>query len=85
MKIGSSIALIVIGLILIFAVQDLVTGVDLAMIGYILVAGGVIGLIATLVTSAAKRPKPLNHVSETRTLNDPNSGESIRRTEVRED
>jgi hypothetical protein len=85
MKIGSAIALIVIGAILILAVQDTIGGVDLTMVGYIFVAGGVLGLILAILTSRPREPKPLNRSSETRTLNDPASGETIRRTEVRED
>lgn len=85
MKIGSSIALIVIGAVLVFAIQDMIAGIDLSMIGYILIGGGVLGLIFTLLTSGPRQAKPLNRVSETRTLADPNTGETIRRTEVQED
>ena len=42
MRIGSSIALIVIGAIVAFAVDFQVAGVDLRLIGYILMAAGVV-------------------------------------------
>lgn len=81
MKIGSAIALIVLGAILSFAVADTLGGVDLTMIGYILMAAGVIGLIATMVLD---RPRRLNRVSESRTLADPATGETVTRNEIRD-
>lgn len=85
MKLGSSIALIIIGAILAFAVSDMIPNVDLTMVGYIFLGAGAIGLVLSLLTSGPRKMKPLNHVSETRTVNDPNTGESIRRTEIQED
>lgn len=81
MKIGSALALIVLGAIMAFAIADPVAGVDLALIGYILIAAGVIGLIATIVLD---RPRSLNRVSESRTVADPNTGETIHRNEIRD-
>lgn len=53
MRLGSSIALIAIGAILSFAVnRDTVEVVDLTMVGYILMAVGVLGLVITLILSA---------------------------------
>ncbi len=49
MRIGSSIGLIIIGAILAFAVSDIIDGVDLTLIGYILMAGGALGLILSLI------------------------------------
>ena len=43
MRIGSSIALIVIGAIVAFAVDYQIAGIDLRLIGYILMAAGVVG------------------------------------------
>lgn len=54
MRIGSSIGLIVIGAILAFAIADIIEGVDLTMIGYILMAGGAVGLLLSLVFSARR-------------------------------
>lgn len=45
MTIGGSIALIVIGAILAFAVEYELAGINIDVIGYILMIGGVIGLI----------------------------------------
>jgi hypothetical protein len=81
MRIGSAIALIVLGAILSFAVADGIGGVDLTLIGYILMAAGALGLIASIIIS---RPRSLNRVSESRTLADPNTGETVHRTEVRD-
>lgn len=81
MKIGSAIALIVLGAILSFAVADGIGGVDLTLIGYILMAAGVLGLVATIIMD---RPRSLNRVSESRTVADPNTGETIHRSEVRD-
>lgn len=56
MRIGSSIALIALGLILALAVNIDVDGVDLDLIGWILAAAGVIGLIASLALARRARP-----------------------------
>ncbi len=45
MTIGGSIGLIILGAILAFAVTLDVSGIDIEVIGFILMAGGVIGLI----------------------------------------
>ena len=73
MRIGSSIALIVIGAILAFAINAEVPYISLDLIGYILIAAGVIGLIWSLLASNRSR------VSESRTVQDPNTGETVRR------
>lgn len=49
MGIGTGIFLIVVGAILAFAVQDMVSGVDLTMVGYICMAAGALALIVALV------------------------------------
>ncbi len=50
MGIGASIFLLAIGAILAFAVEvDPIAGIDVAVIGYILMAAGILGLILTLV------------------------------------
>ncbi|AQP50999.1 DUF6458 family protein [Tessaracoccus flavescens] len=78
MRIGSSIALIVIGAILAFAINAEVPYISLDLIGYILIAAGVIGLIWSLLASNRSR------VSVSRTVQDPNTGETVRRTETRD-
>ena len=48
MGIGGSILLIAIGAILTFALNVTVSGVDLDVVGWILMAAGVVGLVITL-------------------------------------
>ena len=49
MRIGSSIGLIALGLILALAINVNVRGIDLALVGWILTTVGVLGLIVSLV------------------------------------
>jgi len=56
MRIGSSIGLIAVGLILALAVNFDLEGLDLQQIGWILTAVGVIGLIVSLVMARRARP-----------------------------
>jgi len=82
MRIGSAIFLIALGAILAWAVAPgLIPNVDLTLIGYILMAVGVIGLVASLVIAAPGRSR---RVSETRSVVDPNTGERITRNESRD-
>ncbi|WP_066287543.1 DUF6458 family protein [Arthrobacter sp. B6] len=82
MRIGSSIFLIAIGAILAWAVAPgLIPAVDQVLIGYILMAVGVIGLIASLILASPGRSR---RVSETRSVVDPNTGERITRNESRD-
>lgn len=84
MKIAGSVTLIAIGAILSFAVADMISGVDLTMVGFILMGAGVLALLLTLAFGRPRGPKPINRSSETRTLTDPASGETIRQTNVAE-
>ncbi|QCO96662.1 hypothetical protein FCN77_01675 [Arthrobacter sp. 24S4-2] len=82
MRIGSSIFLIAIGAILAWAITPgLIPYVDQTLIGYILMAVGVIGLITSLVLASPGRTR---RVSETRSVVDPNTGERIVRNESRD-
>ena len=84
MRIGSSIFLIALGAILAWAITPgLIPNVDQTMIGYILMAVGVIGLIASLVLASPGRSRT-SRVSETRSVVDPNTGETITRNESRD-
>jgi Domain of unknown function (DUF6458) len=56
MRIGSSIALIAIGLILALAVNVDVEGLDLQQIGWILAVVGTVGLIISVVMARRTRP-----------------------------
>ena len=82
MRIGSAIFLIALGAILAWAVTPgLIPNVDMTLIGYILMAVGVIGLIVSLVIAA---PGRRGRISETRSVVDPNTGERITRNESRD-
>lgn len=84
MRIGSSIFLIALGAILAWAIAPgLIPNVDQTMIGYILMVVGVIGLIASLVLASPGRSRT-RRVSETRSVVDPNTGETITRNESRD-
>lgn len=55
MQIGTSLFLLAVGAILAFAVQDQVSGVDLTMVGYILIAVGALGLVVSLILGSRTR------------------------------
>jgi Zn-dependent membrane protease YugP len=80
MRIGSSIALIVIGAIVAFALNIQVAGVDLRLIGYILMAAGVVLLIISLAVAFGGR----RTTTTTRSGVDPASGEQITRQDRRD-
>ncbi len=75
MRIGSSVFLIALGAILVWAVNAEIPYVSLDVVGFILIAAGLIGLIWALLASQR------NRVTETRTVNDPGTGERITRSE----
>lgn len=82
MRIGSSIVLIAIGAILAFAVAaDVVGFINLQLVGYILMGVGVLGLIVSLLMNA---PRSQRRVSESRSVQDPHTGETITRNETRD-
>ena len=81
MGIGTGIALFVIGAILAFAINvDLGGFVDLALIGYILMAAGAVVFILSLILVLRRR----GTVSTVRSSVDPASGEQVtqRRTDT---
>jgi hypothetical protein len=55
MRIGSSIGLIAIGLILALALRIDVWGIDLELVGWILTVVGVVGLVVSLVMARQSR------------------------------
>lgn len=55
MRIGSSIGLIAVGLILALAVRVDLGGIDLQLVGWILTVVGVIGLVASLLMARQAR------------------------------
>lgn len=81
MSIGGGIFLIVVGAILAFAVNVQVTGVNLHIIGYILMLAGVIGLIIGIALLTRRR----RVTSTTRSAVDPGTGERISRRSTEDD
>ncbi|SMH28557.1 hypothetical protein SAMN06295885_0203 [Rathayibacter oskolensis] len=75
MSIGAGIFLLVVGAVLAFAVDVQLAGVDLKLIGYILMAAGAVGLVLGLVLMTRRRQA----VSTTRSAVDPASGEQVTR------
>ncbi|HEY3015807.1 MAG TPA: DUF6458 family protein [Nocardioides sp.] len=55
MGIGVGIFLLALGAILSFAVADRLSGVDLTMVGYILMGAGALGIVLTLLISSQRR------------------------------
>ena len=75
MTIGGSIALIIIGAILRFAVTWTPNGIDLQIVGDILMVGGVIGLIISLSFLIARRRRSTStQVYEERRYTEPPGG-----------
>jgi hypothetical protein len=56
MRIGTSIGLIALGLILALAVRIDLGGIDLELVGWILTIVGVVGLVASLALARQARP-----------------------------
>jgi membrane-bound ClpP family serine protease len=81
MSIGAGIALFVIGAILAFAVQVEVPGINLDMIGYILMGAGVLVFVIGLVFLFRRRQSD----TVTRTAVDPAAGERVTRQTTRRD
>ncbi len=52
MQIGASLFMLAVGAILSFAVADAIDGVNLVVVGYILMAVGALGLILSLVVAS---------------------------------
>ena len=57
MGIGTSIFLLAVGAILAFAVTDAISGVDLTVVGYILMAAGALGLLISLLVANRARDR----------------------------
>lgn len=75
MGIGSGIALFAIGAVLAFAVDVELSGIDISVIGYILMGAGVLIFIISLALTLRSRQS----TSTTRSAVDPASGEQITR------
>ncbi|MGW0228473.1 DUF6458 family protein [Actinopolymorpha singaporensis] len=73
MGIGASILLIAVGAILAFAVNFSISGLDISVIGWILMVVGVIGLIMTALIWGPRRRRaaaPATRVEERRVYDD---------------
>jgi Domain of unknown function (DUF6458) len=66
MGIGAGIFLIAIGGILAFAVSDRISGVDLTMVGYILMGAGALGLVLVMILAQRGRTRTSTTVEERR-------------------
>jgi hypothetical protein len=66
MTIGGSIGLIIVGAILAFAVTYDLAGLDINIIGFILMVGGLIGLIVGLVLAQRSRAATRTRVVDER-------------------
>lgn len=66
MTIGGSIGLIVVGAILAFAVTYDIAGIDINIIGFIMMLGGLIGLIVGLIVSQRARTTRTTRVVDDR-------------------
>ena len=72
MGIGASIFLLAVGAILAFAVTtEQIAGIDIQVIGFILMAAGLIGLILTLVIFGPRNRRAGGDVVEERVIRDP--------------
>jgi hypothetical protein len=65
MGIGFSIFLLALGAILAFAVNATVAGLDIHIVGWILMGAGVIGLILTMVVLAPRRRRTVTETTTT--------------------
>ena len=71
MGIGASIFLVAVGAILAFAVNTSISGLDIAVVGWILMVAGVVGLALTLIVFAPRRNAARGGVvEETRVYDD---------------
>lgn len=72
MGIGAGIFLLAVGGVLAFAVSDRISGIDLTMVGYILMGAGALGLVLVLLLNGQRtRGSQTTVVEERRDLRDP--------------
>ncbi len=81
MGIGSGIFLFVVGAIIAFALNFAVPGVDLHLIGYLLMGAGVVVFLISIILVSRKR----SSVSTTRTAVDATGNEQVTSKETRGD
>lgn len=88
MAIGSGIFLIAVGAILAFALNESVDAINLELVGYILMAVGVLGILISLVVNAQNRKRTTvteQHVQTDRPASAPPTGATGTVTERREE
>ena len=86
MYIGVGIFLLVVGAILSFALgADAVSGVNINMIGWIMMAAGLLAILLSLVMARGRRDLDAGYTSTRRTMTDPNTGETVDRVDVERD
>ncbi len=88
MYVGVGIFLLVIGAILSFAVRDKIDAVDLTMIGYILMGGGGLAILLSLVMAnrgGGNRAVGTGYSSTRVTQTDPHTGTTVDETRVDRD
>ncbi|MCA0292711.1 MAG: DUF6458 family protein [Actinobacteria bacterium] len=76
MWVGLGIFLLVVGAILSFAVRDSIDAVDLTMIGYILMGGGALAVLLSLIMGS-RRTAAGGYESRTVSHVDPNTGTRV--------
>lgn len=79
MGIGAGIFLLAVGAILAFAVSDRISGVDLTMVGYILMGVGALGLVLVMFLSQSRGRR--TRIVEERPVRDTRIVEERRRYE----
>ena len=70
MGIGGSVFLVAVGAILAFAVNATVSGLDIAIVGWILMIAGIVGLALTLIVFAPRRTAARRGVVEETRVDD---------------
>ncbi|MEU4294487.1 DUF6458 family protein [Kribbella sp. NPDC026596] len=70
MGIGVSVFLLAVGGVLAFAVTDRLSGVDLTVVGYVLMGAGAIGIVVALMLANQSRRSTHTTVQERRDLRD---------------
>jgi nitrate/nitrite transporter NarK len=68
MGIGVAIFLLAVGGVLAFAVSDRISGVDLTMVGYILMGAGALGLVVALLINSQRAHTSHTTVEERRDI-----------------
>jgi hypothetical protein len=69
-RIGGSLFLIAVGAILKWAITDQVNGVNLSMIGLILIVVGIVGLALSLILASMRRRTDVIHERDPRYVDD---------------